>query len=209
VICGGASGYPFDFYVVRINADGDSMWAGIYDYDGLAGDSDDSFETRVYPNGDIMVFGYADVQAGSGADNDCWAIKLNDGALQQIGRCCYNDNQDCADISETDCGALGGVWDDTLNCTDNPCISGCEYVTGDVNGSDNYNGLDITYGVSFFKYGTPEPLCPDCPPCSDWHYCGDVNASCNYNGLDITYGVNYFKYGSPAPGPCADCPPAE
>jgi hypothetical protein len=208
VICGGASGYPFDFFVVRINADGDSMWAGIYDYDGLAGDSDDSFETRVYPNGDIMVFGYADVQAGTGADNECWAVKLHDGALQQIGRCCYNDNQDCADISETDCDALDGVWDDTLNCTDNPCISGCEYVTGDVNGSDNYNGLDITYGVNFFKYGTPEPPCPDCPPCSDWHYCGDVNASCNYNGLDITYGVNYFKYGSPGPEPCADCPPA-
>jgi len=87
---------------------------------------------------------------------------------------------------------------------------GCNYFVGDVNGSDNYNGLDITYGVNFFKYGTPDPLCdPDCPPCQGWHYCGDVNASCNYNGLDITYGVNYFKYGSPAPDPCADCPPAE
>jgi hypothetical protein len=87
---------------------------------------------------------------------------------------------------------------------------GCEYVVGDVNGSDNYNGLDITYGVNFFKYGSPDPQCdPDCPPCAGWHYCGDVNASCNYNGLDITYGVNYFKYGSPGPVPCADCPPIE
>jgi hypothetical protein len=87
---------------------------------------------------------------------------------------------------------------------------GCDYVVGDVNGSDNYNGLDITYGVNFFKYGSPPPLCdPDCPPCAGWHYCGDVNASCNYNGLDITYGVNYFKYGSPGPQPCADCPPIE
>jgi len=85
---------------------------------------------------------------------------------------------------------------------------GCDYVVGDVNGSDNYNGLDVTYGVSFFKYGTPTPQCPDCPPCSGWYYCGDVNASCNYNGLDITYGVNYFKYGSPEPEPCGDCPPS-
>jgi len=78
---------------------------------------------------------------------------------------------------------------------------GCDYIVGDVNGSDNYNGLDITYGVNFFKYGSPDPQCdPDCPPCPDWH---------NYNGLDITYGVNYFKYGSPAPEPCADCPPIE
>jgi hypothetical protein len=85
---------------------------------------------------------------------------------------------------------------------------GCDYVVGDVNGSDNYNGLDITYGVNFFKYGTPAPQCdPDCPPCAGWNYCGDVNASCNYNGLDITYGVNYFKYGSPGPQPCPDCPP--
>jgi hypothetical protein len=87
--------------------------------------------------------------------------------------------------------------------------AGCEYVVGDVNGSDNYNGLDITYGVNFFKFGTPTPQCPDCPLCEGWHYCGDVNASCNYNGLDITYGVNYFKFGSPGPAPCADCPPAE
>jgi hypothetical protein len=90
------------------------------------------------------------------------------------------------------------------------CPAGCDYVVGDVNGSDNYNGLDITYGVNFFKYGSPAPQCaPDCPPCAGWHYCGDVNASCNYNGLDITYGVNYFKYGSPPPIPCADCPPIE
>jgi hypothetical protein len=89
--------------------------------------------------------------------------------------------------------------------------SGCDYAVGDVNGSDSYNGLDITYGVNFFKYGTPEPQCPygSCPipPCDAFFYCGDVNASCNYNGLDITYGVNYFKYGSPGPNPCGDCPP--
>jgi len=84
----------------------------------------------------------------------------------------------------------------------------CDYVVGDVNGSNNYNGLDVTYGVNFFKYGSPAPQCPpDCPPCSGWHYCGDVNGSCNFNGLDVTYSVNYFKFGSPAPAPCGDCPP--
>jgi hypothetical protein len=88
---------------------------------------------------------------------------------------------------------------------------GCDYVVGDANGSSSYNGLDITYGVNFFKYGSPVPQCPfgSCPipPCDAFYYCGDVNASCNYNGLDITYGVNYFKYGSPGPAPCGDCPP--
>jgi len=133
------------------------------------------------------------------------------GGPEPIGRCCYNNNADCVDTTMAGCAGLGGTWDINLNCTDNPCPSGgCDYIVGDVNGSDNYNGLDITYGVNFFKYGTPDPQCdPDCPPCQGWHYCGDVNASCNYNGLDITYGVNYFKYGSPAPEPCADCPPVE
>ncbi len=95
---------------------------------------------------------------------------------------------------------------DTLASGGSP---GCDYVVGDVNGSDSYNGLDITYGVAFFK-GGPDPTCPfgSCPipPCDAFFYCGDVNASCSYNGLDITYGVAYFK-GGPGPLPCADCPP--
>jgi hypothetical protein len=86
----------------------------------------------------------------------------------------------------------------------------CEYVTGDANGSDSYNGLDITFGVNYFKGGL-DPLCPlgSCPipPCDGFFYCGDVNGSCSYNGLDITYGVNYFKGGS-GPIPCPDCEPA-
>ncbi len=85
----------------------------------------------------------------------------------------------------------------------------CYYFTGDVNGSDSYNGLDITYGVNFFK-GDSDPDCPlgSCPipPCDAFFYCGDVNGSCSYNGLDITYGVNYFKGGAD-PIPCGSCPP--
>ncbi|UCE66867.1 MAG: hypothetical protein JSU85_02320 [Candidatus Zixiibacteriota bacterium] len=137
-----------------------------------------------------------------------WNVGLNctNNPCPAVGRCCYNNNQDCADVIETECTALGGVWDDTLNCIDNPCpTGGCDYVPGDVNGSDSYNGLDITYGVAYFKGGS-DPMCPDCPPCNSWNYCGDVNGSCNYNGLDITYGVAYFK-GGPDPIYCQDCPP--
>ncbi len=97
---------------------------------------------------------------------------------------------------------------DTLASSGGP---GCDYVVGDVNGSDSYNGLDITYGVSFFK-GGGDPMCPfgSCgiPPCDAFFYCGDVNGSCTYNGLDITYGVAYFK-GGPDPIFCPDCPPAD
>ncbi|UCC80055.1 MAG: hypothetical protein JSW64_01475 [Candidatus Zixiibacteriota bacterium] len=168
VICGGANAYPFDFFVVRISAIGDSLWAGIYDYDGIPGDSDDSFEVRVHPNGDIMVFGYADVKTGTGADNDFWVVKIHDGALQQPG---------------------------------------CEYAVGDANNSGSLNGLDVTYGVAFFKGGPMPPYECECTPGNTWFVAGDVNASCSYNGLDITYLVNYFKGGSDVE-PCADCPPA-
>jgi hypothetical protein len=84
--------------------------------------------------------------------------------------------------------------------------SGCDYVVGDVNGSDSYNGLDITYGVNYFK-GGPVPMYEcECTPGNTFYVSGDVNGSCSYNGLDITYGVSYFK-GGPDPIPCGDCPP--
>ena len=100
-------------------------------------------------------------------------------------------------------------WNPSIHFAITSELGGCAYVCGDVNGSDSYNGLDITYGVAFFK-GGPDPMCPygSCPipPCDAFFYCGDVNASCSYNGLDITYGVAYFK-GGPGPLPCPSCPP--
>jgi len=99
-----------------------------------------------------------------------------------------------------------GIYRNIAFCLIAP--GGCDYAVGDVNGSGNYNGLDITYGVNFFKSIGPDPQCdPNCPPCPDWFYCGDVNNSCNYNGLDITYGVNYLKGIGPDPVPCDACPP--
>ncbi len=81
---------------------------------------------------------------------------------------------------------------------------GCDYVVGDVNGSNTYNGLDITYGVSYFKGGNTPQCNLDCDCFAN--FCGDVNGSNTYNGLDITYGVSYFKGGS-APVNPPDCPP--
>ncbi|UCC80032.1 MAG: Omp28-related outer membrane protein [Candidatus Zixiibacteriota bacterium] len=84
----------------------------------------------------------------------------------------------------------------------------CNYVVGDINGSDSYNGLDVTYGVAYLKGGSPPPFSCECPPHGAWYVAGDVNASCNYNGLDITYGVNYLKGVIPILLPCPDCPPS-
>jgi hypothetical protein len=83
----------------------------------------------------------------------------------------------------------------------------CDYVVGDVNASWSYNGLDVTYNLSYFK-GGPFPidcLC-ECTPGDWWYVCCDVNGDCRCDGLDITYGIAYYKGGSP-PIPCPDCPP--
>ena len=86
---------------------------------------------------------------------------------------------------------------------------GCSYAVGDVNGSGGFDGLDLTYGIRFFK-GGDIPLCSlgSCPypPCNQFYFCGDINGSCSYNGLDISYGVAYLK-GGPAPVPCPRCLP--
>lgn len=84
----------------------------------------------------------------------------------------------------------------------------CDYVVGDVNSSGEYNGMDITYSVNYFKGGPAPPYSCECTPGNIWHVSGDVNASCSYNGVDVTYGVAYFK-GGPDPMPCPDCPPVE
>ena len=86
-------------------------------------------------------------------------------------------------------------------------LGGFHYVTGDVNNSGNFNGLDAVYSVAYFKGGPPPPYIVECTPRQRWYVAGDVNASCNFNGLDVSYMVSYLK-GGPAPNPCPDCPPA-
>ncbi len=81
----------------------------------------------------------------------------------------------------------------------------CSYVTGDVNGSGSFNGLDASYTVSYLKGGPPPPYSCDCPPYGNWYVAGDVNGSCNFNGLDVSYMVAFFK-GGPPPECCASCP---
>jgi len=84
--------------------------------------------------------------------------------------------------------------------------AGCDYVVGDVNNSGDFNGLDVSFTVSYFRGGpAPEYEC-ECTPGNTWYVSGDVNASCMYNGLDVTYMVAYLK-GGPDLQPCQDCPP--
>ena len=75
------------------------------------------------------------------------------------------------------------------------------------NGSGVFNGLDVIYGVNYFKGGPPPPYSCDCPPHGILFVTGDVNSSCSFNGLDISYFVSYLK-GGPSLAPCPDCLPA-
>ena len=88
---------------------------------------------------------------------------------------------------------------------------GCPYVIGDINNNGDANGVDVTYGVNYFKGFGPPPavLCADCPnPGESLYGAGDVNGNCQFNGVDITYFVNYLKGIGPALSYCTSCPPA-
>ena len=63
-------------------------------------------------------------------------------------------------------------------------------IPGDVNHSNDVNGLDVVWLVNYLKgYGTPPiPIIR-----------GDTNGDCNVNGLDVVYLVNYLKGIGPAP----------
>jgi hypothetical protein len=86
-------------------------------------------------------------------------------------------------------------------------VSGdCHYVSGDINGSGVANGVDVTYGVSYFKGGSTPPIYCACGTHGTLFVAGDVNGDCSFNGIDIAYFVTYLKGGS-ALRYCADCPP--
>lgn len=114
------------------------------------------------------------------------------------------------DLDTTDYYVAPGDSADPLDV----CLvqSGCNpYIVGNVNGDSAYNGLDISYGIRYFRGDTtaiPSDSC-DCPPDSGyWYMVGDVNGDCSYNGLDITYGIAFFKGTNSAVYPCPDCPGA-
>jgi len=88
--------------------------------------------------------------------------------------------------------------------------AGCEYIPGDINGNGSANGIDVTYGVTYLKGGSPPPdTCFDCPNTGDVLLAAmDVNGSCSANGIDVTFFVAYLKQLQPDLLFCAGCPPA-
>jgi predicted glutamine amidotransferase len=88
--------------------------------------------------------------------------------------------------------------------------AGCNYIPGDANGSGVFNGIDVTYSVSYLKGMSPPPvdICP-CPYHGLLYAAADANGDCLFNGLDVVYSVNYLKTGRRRPIGCPDCPPID
>lgn len=85
---------------------------------------------------------------------------------------------------------------------------GCDYIPGDINGNGVANGIDVTFGVGFFKGAHPPIDQCDCPPIPyPFYAAGDVNGDCAFNGIDITYYVNYLKGIRDHIQYCPSCPP--
>jgi hypothetical protein len=81
----------------------------------------------------------------------------------------------------------------------------CNYILGDVNASGAFNGVDVVYGVNYFKGSPAYPRWPCLvyPPDEINFVAGDVNGNCTFNGIDITYSVNIFKgRADPIINPC-------
>ena len=91
-----------------------------------------------------------------------------------------------------------------LNQLDAPS---CEFLPGDANGNNLFNGIDAVFMVAYFKgIGNPPPDTCDCQPHGFIYAAADANGNCLFNGLDVTYCVNYFKGFGPPPARCPDCP---
>ena len=86
----------------------------------------------------------------------------------------------------------------------------CSYTPGDINGDGHLIGSDVTYGVNYFRGGTPPPDSCWNNVTSEWQYtAADGNGDCHFIGSDITYLVNYFRGVNPLPQYCIQTPPAD
>jgi hypothetical protein len=169
-------------------------------YDDSYNGDFDAFVTKLSDEGDSLIFS----TFLGGSDNDgAGGIAVDSlGNAYIIGG---THSYDFPTINAYDSSFSGGPNNDLYVAKFGLEI--CDFITGDINGNNHFDGLDIIYGVAFMKGGN-DPLCNYCSSCPFWHYCGDINGSCSYNGLDITYGVSYLKGIQTELIPCPDCPPA-
>ncbi len=118
-----------------------------------------------------------------GAQFSLDAISINDAAVP-VGRCCYGEPTDpsCEDeITESDCGSLGGNWSSGLNCTDDPCP-----IAGE---NDECTTAELVSGpFPATVNGTTVGAQIDCPGVLDWNavwYKFELPYECNNVEIDF------------------------
>jgi hypothetical protein len=79
------------------------------------------------------------------------------------------------------------------------------FEAGDINGNGVANGIDVSYGVSYFKGGNPPPHVVNCTSALGLYAEADANGTCQFNGIDITYMVSYLKGLGAPPQLCHSC----
>jgi hypothetical protein len=181
---GGIAGFISNLYVVNAN-NTICFNTGAYQGGGIAGFISNLYVVNTILWGNIsptgpQIYGsanvtYSDIDGGwSGEGNIDMDPLFRD---PQSGDFHLQDSLVCGDSLYSPCIDAGSpdILDSLIAChrglgqarsdmgSYGGYIMGCDYVTGDVNGSDSYNGLDITYGVNFFKYGTPVSMAPLSP----------------------------------------------
>ena len=74
----------------------------------------------------------------------------------------------------------------------------CNYILGDINGSGEFNGVDIVYACNYLAFSSNYPAypCIGLDLSRLMYISGDVNGSGSFNGIDVTYMVAYFKGGN-------------
>jgi hypothetical protein len=198
--------------LVRTDSLGNEIWHK--EYGGSGVESAMSFD--ITSDGGIVAGGQTDSYGGGNKDfyiirtdsigDSLWSAVFGQSGIDYCHEIRVDQNNDIVAFGQHHIYGSQDFDYWMIKIADGALQSGCDYVVGDVNGSESLNGLDVTYGVSYFKGGATPPYECECTPGNTWYVAGDVNASCSYNGLDITYLVNYFKGGAGVE-PCPDCPP--
>ncbi len=170
-----------------------ALYGYLYEEDGLT------------PIPDVLVETYDSlnqlIEVDTTADAGDYFIALPQGIYRQhFSKSGYNDfDYEGLEI------LVGQVTDLSIYLS---AIQGCQYICGDINNNGSTNGIDVVYGVNYFKGSTPPPVvCDICPQAQPFYAAGDVNGNCSFNGIDVTFFVNYLKGVVPALLYCPTCPP--
>ena len=162
---------------------------------------DDAFVSELSPWGDTLIFS---TYLGGGDSDAGYGIAVDTLGNVYIAGQSYSTDFPNVNPYQTDQGGSDVI---IAKFTVGPQL--CSYLPGDINGSGQPNGIDVTYGVTYLKGGNAPTDSCDCPPIISPFYAAlDVNGSCTANGIDITYFVAYLKGQQPALLYCPDCPPA-